>query len=171
MNEDSSKQRGVRITVKQKILYSLSGSVAYVYGNATSISGISEPMSSDRLDENLASYMLRRCQHSVTGRLEAVLPITKTNVVATVRWYSGNPLTPADWFSDQMDIGTKSTNFEIRQAIPLPEFLGTVGRWEILVDLRNILDQGREVLPTTDGEIVLSRNPRSLRFGLSLNFR
>jgi hypothetical protein len=70
-----------------------------------------------------------------------------------------------------MEIGTKSTNFELRQAIPLPEFMATAGRWEVLVDLRNILNQGREVLPTKDGEIVLNRNPRSLRFGLSLSFR
>ena len=88
-----------------------------------------------------------------------------------MRWYPGNPLTPVDWFSDRMDIGTKSTNFELRQAFPLPEFMATAGRWEVLVDLRNVLNQGREVLPTKDGEIVLNRNPRSLRFGLSLSFR
>jgi len=45
-----------------------------------------------------------------------------------------------------------------------------VGRWEILVDLRNILNQGMESLPTPGGEIVLNRNPRSLRFGFSLSF-
>ncbi len=171
MNEDHSSQRGMRVTIKRKILSNLSGSVAYVFGDSASISNIDEPMSSDRLEENLAGYLQPRYQHSITGRLDVTVPVTRTNVLATVRWYSGNPLTPADWFSDRMDIGTKSTNFEIRQPIPLPEFLGTAGRWEVLVDLRNVLDQGREKLPATDGEIVLNRNPRSLRFGLSLNFR
>jgi hypothetical protein len=170
MNEDNSSQRGVRITVKRKILDKLSGSIAYVYGDAANLSGIDASISSDRLDENLANYLQQRCQHSLTGRLKVTVPITKTNILATLRWYSGNPLTPADWFSDRMDIGTKSTSFEIRQVIPIPEFLGT-GQWEALVDLRNILDQGKEVLSATDGEIVLNRNPRSLRFGLSLNFR
>jgi hypothetical protein len=46
-----------------------------------------------------------------------------------------------------------------------------MGRWEVMVDLRNILNQGKEIMPTSDGEIVLNRNPRSLRFGLSLSFR
>jgi hypothetical protein len=70
-----------------------------------------------------------------------------------------------------MDIGAKSTNLEIRQVLPLPEFIESAGRWEILVDLRNVLNQGKEVIPTSDGEIVLNRNPRSMRFGLSLSFR
>ncbi len=171
MNEDHSSQRGLRLTVKHKILDNLSGSVAYVLGDATSISGLDGFMSSDQLDGNLTNYLQRRRQHSITGRIDAIMPITKTNLLATVRWYSGNPLTPADWFSDRIDIGTKSTNFEIRQALPVPDLLGTAGQWEVLVDLQNILDQGREILPITDGEVVLNRNPRSLRFGLSFNFR
>jgi hypothetical protein len=87
-----------------------------------------------------------------------------------VRWYPGNPVTPIDWFSDRMDIGTKSVNFEIRQVIPMPEFMGNSGRWQILIDLRNVFNHGKEVLPISDGELVLNRNPRSLRFGLNLNF-
>jgi hypothetical protein len=98
------------------------------------------------------------------------LPFTKTNLVAIIRWNSGNPLTALDWFSDRMDIGTKSTNFEIRQALPMPEFLGSVGRWEIMLDVRNALNQGSETLKATDGLVVLNRNPRSLRFGLNYSF-
>ena len=99
------------------------------------------------------------------------MPLTKTNLLATVLWYPGNPLTPIDWFSDRMDIGTNSANLEIRQSLPLPESVGNAGNWEILVDLRNIFNQGREIIPATDGEIILNRNPRSLRFGLNFNFR
>jgi hypothetical protein len=171
MNGDRSSQRGMRVTVNHKILKNLSASVDYVYGDSLCISNIGEPISSDHIERNLASYLQQAYLHSLTGRLDATIPITKTNVLATMRWYSTNPLTPVDWFSDRMDIGTNSTNFEIRQAIPLPEFLEVAGRWEVLLDLRNILNQGREILSTTDGEIVLNRNPRSLRFGLSLNFR
>jgi hypothetical protein len=171
MNEDHLKQRGARVTVKRKIIDNLSGSLDYVYGAATSISGMSELTSSDCLTGDLANYMRQRYQHAVTGRLNATLPITKTNLLATMRWYSGNPLTPVDWFSDHMDIGTKSANIEIRQSIPFPDLMGTTGRWEVWLNLRNIFNQGRESLPATDGELVLNRNPRSLRFGLSFNFR
>jgi hypothetical protein len=171
LGEDHSSQKGLRVTLNHKILDFLSGSIAYGYGTAASLSNTADLAAGYSLDGNLLSHTQQRYQHAVTGRLNATIPATKTKLLATVRWYPGNPLTPIDWFSDRMDIGTKSTNFEIRQTIPLPEFMGTTGRWEVLIDLRNLLNQGREVIPTTDGEIVLDRNPRSLRFGLSLNFR
>ena len=170
MGENYSGQRGMRFTIKHEILNFLTGSIAYSYGSALNISKIDELLPNEHLKDNLASYLEEGYQHSITSQLETVVPITKTNILATVRWYSRNALTPVD--SDRMDIGTKSTNFEIRQLIPLPpELFGISGRWEALIDLRNVLDQGKTVLPTTDGSIVLNRNPRSLRFGLSLSFQ
>jgi hypothetical protein len=171
MNEDHFKQQGARVTFKRQIMDSVTGSLDYVYGAATSISGMSELASSDCLTSDLANYMKQNYQHAITGRLNATLPITKTNLLASMRWYSGNPLTPVDWFSDHMNIGTKSANIEIRQAIPFPDLMGTTGHWEVWLNLRNVFNQGRESLPATDGELVLNRNPRSLRFGLSFNFR
>ena len=168
--EDHSSQRGVRVTLKRRLVDNLSASVAYVYGDSMNIATVDGLLSGEHM-ENAATYLQQRNQHSVTGRIDATIPATKTNLLATVRWYSGNPLTPVDWFSDRMDIGAKSTNLEIRQVLPLPEFIESAGRWEILVDLRNVLNQGKEVIPTSDGEIVLNRNPRSMRFGLSLSFR
>lgn len=171
IGEDHSLQRGLRVTINRKILDRLNGSLAYGYGTATSLSDIDGFLSSGALNGNLLRYTRQQYQHAITGQLDAIIPLTKTNLRATVRWYPGNPLTPIDWFSDRMDIGTKSTNLEIRQAFPLPEFMGNAGHWEILIDLRNILNQGKEVMPIPDGEIALNRNPRSMRFGLNLNFR
>jgi hypothetical protein len=170
MSESNRKQRGARLAIKHKIADRLNGSIAYVYGTATSIAGFEDLMSSADLNANLAAFLQQRYQHSITGQIDAKIPVTKTNFLTTVRWYSGNPLTPIDWFSDRMDIGTRSVNFEIRQAVPLPYFLGTAGRWDVWVDLRNVFNQGKEILPATDGEVVINRNPRSMRFGLSLNF-
>ena len=170
MNEDQYSQRGVRVTLRRQLTENLGASVAYVYGDSMNITGVDGIVLSEGLNA-LADYMQQRNQHSITGRLDATIPLTRTNILATVRWYSGSPINPVDWFSDRMDIGTKSTNFEIRQIIPVPEFIGSTSRWEILMDLRNVLNQGKEVLPTSDGEIVLNRNPRSMRFGLSVSFR
>jgi hypothetical protein len=171
MSENNLRQRGARLAVKHKIADKLNGSIAYVYGTATSVAGFEDLMSSEDLNSNLAAFMHQRYQHSITGQIDATIPVTKTNILTTVRWYSGNPLTPIDWFSDRMDIGTRSVNFEIRQSVPVPYFIGTAGRWDVWVDLRNVFSQGKEILPATDGEVVINRNPRSLRFGLSLNFR
>ena len=171
LNEDNSKQQGARLTLKQRITDNLSGAVAYVYGESASIHGLSEPISSESMTGSISNYMRRGYQHSVTGSLNATIPQTKTTLVAIVRWYPGNPLIPVDWFSDRMNIGTKSTNFEVRQAIPLPDIKGTDGQWDVWMDLRNVLNQGKEVLAASDGEIILNRNPRSVRFGISLNFQ
>jgi len=160
----------MRLTVNRKVNYYLDGSVTYIYGGATSLSPGDERLTSSQLVENLPSYMQKHYQHSITGQLNAIIPGTKTVVLAAMRWNSGNPLTPLDWFSDRMDIGTKSTNFETRQSIPLPEFFGTSGKWEVLLELRNMLNQGREILSASNGEIVLNRYPRSLRCGINLNF-
>jgi hypothetical protein len=171
MGENRSGQRGVRVTLKQRVSEALNTSIDYVYGDALSLSGVDGNLLRESLDGRLGGYLQQRNQHSITGSIDAKIPCTKTNLLATTRWYPGNPLTPVDWFSDRMDLGTKSTNFEIRQVIPLPDF-GTInGRWEVLVDLRNVFNQGREVLQTNDGELILNRNPRSLRFGLNLSFR
>jgi hypothetical protein len=171
LNDDNSSQRGARLTIKQKITDNLSSSVAYVYGESTSISEFNELVSSECLNSSIADYMKQSYQHSVTGSLNATIPLTKTTLLAVLRWYPRNPLIPADWFSDRMDIGTKSANLEIRQTVPLPEIIGTDGQWDVWVDLRNVLNQGREILAVSDGEVVFNRNPRSVRFGISLNFR
>jgi hypothetical protein len=171
MDENHSGQRGVRMTLKQRVSEALNVSVDYVFGDALNMAGVDGITLRQSLDGTLGKYLQQRNQHSITGRVDATIPRTKTNILATTRWYPGNPLTPMDWFSDRMDIGTKSTNFEIRQVIPLPDFMTINGRWEVLVDLRNVLNQGKEIFPTNDGELILNRNPRSLRFGLSLSFR
>jgi hypothetical protein len=119
----------------------------------------------------LKNFARQRYYHAITGKIDATMPVTKTNVLATIRWYPDNPFTPIDWFSDRMNIGTKSVNFEFRQMIPTPELLGNTGKWEVLIDLRNIMNQGRDIIAASNGELILNRNPRSLRFGFSLNFR
>ncbi len=171
LNEDNSSQRGARFTIKQRLTDNLSGTVAYVYGESTSIAGISELVSSESLSSAIADYLRQSNQHSITGSLNATIPQTKTTLLAILRWYPKNPLIPVDWFADHMDIGTKSANFEIRQTVPVPSIIGADGQWDVWVNLRNVLNQGKESLSASDGEIVLNRNPRSVRFGISLNFR
>ena len=102
-------------------------------------------------------------------RVNAVIPVTKTDVTAVVRWYPGSTLSPVDLFGDRSDMLSKGTNFVIRQPIPLPEFMGSTRRWEALVDVRNLFDQSLQKIQTSDGDLILTRNPRSLRFGLNLN--
>jgi hypothetical protein len=65
---------------------------------------------------------------------------------------------------------TKGVSFSVRQPIPMPPFMEGTSRWEALVDVRNAFDTGRAVAQTSNGRVTLSRYPRSIRFGIDLNF-
>lgn len=169
LREDQAAQRGMRVSMNRRVLDFLNGSIAYVYGSAASIQNEDETVTSDRLARDLLNYVQRSYYHSFTSQIEATVPQTKTHLTTIVRWYPGVKLNPVDLFYDRKDTLTKGVSFFIRQEIPLPEFMATAGRWEALVDVRNLFDQGKARIPTTDGELILSRNPRSVRFGLNLN--
>ncbi len=171
LNENRSRQQGLRVSLNRQMLSNLRGSLAYVYGEATNLSNVDESITTDILNQDFRTYACQQYNHSITGQLDANIPDTNTNLLATIRWYPGNPVSPINWFSDPMDIGSKSVNFEVRQLLPIRDIFSSTGRWEILLDFRNILNQGEEILSASDGRIVLNRNPRSLRFGLSLNFQ
>jgi len=171
LNENRSRQQGLRISLNRHMLPNLRGSLAYVYGEATNLPPLDESVSIESMNSDFKRYAYQQYNHSITGQLDATIPDTNTNLLATIRWYPGNPISPINWFSDPMDIGSKSVNVVVRQTLPMQEFLSTTGRWEILLDFRNLLNQGEEVLSASDGLIVLNRNPRSLRFGFSLNFQ
>jgi len=171
LNDNRSRQQGMRIIMNRQMFPNLSGSLAYVYGEAISISNVDESLSVEGLNGKFQTYAGQQFHHSLTGKMDLSIPETNTNVQATIRWHPGNPVSTIDWFSDTMDIESKSLNFEIRQTVPFQDFFTDTGCWEILLDFRNVLNQGAEVIPVSNGILVLNRSPRSLRFGLSFNFR
>ena len=170
LREDQATQRGLRIVMNRRFLDFLSGSIAYVYGSAANLDRGDETLTSDILARRLLEYVERSYYHVLTSQVDANFPKTRTRISTVVRWHPGYTLNPIDPFSDRKDTVTKGVSFFVRQGIPLPEFMGTVGRWEALVDVRNLLDQGKSRIISQDGELTLTRNPRSIRFGLNLNF-
>ncbi len=167
---DQDNQQGLRVAVARMLLDSVRGAVTYSYGSAAGYVAPDDLMPSAYVAAHLLDSIQRSYYHSFTGQLEAKIPQTHTNLQATLRWYPGNPISTIDQFADRLDTFTKGMSFSLRQAIPLPEFLGPAGRWEALIDVRNPFDQGRNCILTSDGELTLTRNPRTLRFGLNLNF-
>jgi hypothetical protein len=170
LRSDQDAQQGMRLAVARMLMESVRGSITYNYGSAAGLSGSKKLLSCDVMMSNLLDFIGQSYYHSVTGQLEARIPRTRTQVQATIRWYPGNPISPIDLFADRLDTVTKGVGFSLRQTIPVPDFMGYAGRWEALIDLRNPFDQGRNIILTTDGELTLTRNPRTLRFGLNLNF-
>ena len=170
MKEDRSNQRGLRFIAKHRIFEYLTGSIAYIYGESKEITHDAQQAAIAELEENPENYMRQGYRYSVAGRLDAFIPRTRTSVITMLRWNSGYPLTTLDRFFDDMDIGTKSANLEIRQIVPMPAFLYGPGRWEVMLELRNALNQGSRKLTAADGVIIFDRNPRSMRFGLNYSF-
>ncbi len=170
LNESRSSQQGMRITLNRQMFSNLKGSLSYVYGEAMSVYDVDESLSVQKLNKQFQTYTGQQFHHSLTGKVNLSVPETNTNILATIRWHPGNPVSTIDWFSDPLDIGAKSLNVEIRQAVPFQDVILDTGWWEILLDFRNVLNQGEDVIPASDGILVLNRSPRSLRFGLNLNF-
>ena len=170
-NGERSSQNGLRFMAKHRIFECLAGSVAYIYGESKEIIQDARQAEIASLEENPEFFMRWGYRHSIIGRMDAFIPMTRTNVIAMVNWNSGYPLTALDRFFDDMDIGTKSANLEIRQILPVPALLDSSGRWEVMMELRNALNQGSKKLEAADGEIIFDRNPRSIRFGLNYSFR
>ena len=172
MKEERFNQTGLRFMAQHRFLEHLAGSIAYVYGESREITQDARQVTIASLEKNPENYMKQGYRHSVAGRIDTFIPITKTSVITMLRWNSGYPLTSLDRFFDDMDIGTKSANVEVRQILPLPQFLYVPGgRWEVMLELRNALNQGSRKLTAADGEIIFDRNPRSFRFGLNYSFQ
>jgi hypothetical protein len=167
--EDQSSQRGMRLAFNRRFLDFLNGSIAYVYGTGSNLSPTDPALSSEALAASMLGFMQHQYYHSLTGQVSAVFPRTHTSITTVVRWYPGFSLMPIDLFADRSDMLSKGFNFSLRQPIPLPEFMGNPGRWEALVDVRNLFDQGKQAIPTSDGQLTVARNARALRFGINLN--
>jgi len=169
LRQDQTRQRGMRVVMNRKFLDFLNGSIAYVYGGGTNLSPADASVTSAVLAQSLLNYMQQSYYHTFMGQVSAVFPRTHTQMTAIVRWYPQNSVTPIDLFGDRADMLSKGVNFSIRQPIPLPEFMGTTGRWEALVDVRNLFDNGQQTVPTRDGQLTVTRNPRAVRIGINLN--
>ena len=170
MKEEQSNQKGLRFMARHRFFEYLTGSIAYIYGESKEITQDARQATIAALEENPENFMRQGYRHSVVSRMDTSIPKTRTSIIARLRWNSGYPLTTLDRFFDDMDIGTKSANLEVRQIVPMPAFMYGPGRWEVMLELRNALNQGSRKLTAADGEIIFDRNPRSIRFGLYYSF-
>ncbi|MBI2820829.1 MAG: carboxypeptidase regulatory-like domain-containing protein [Acidobacteria bacterium] len=138
--------------------------VDYVYGSAAGLDG------EVGLVNSVQEAVRRHNYHAITGRIQGTVPGTHTVVAGLIRFVPGKPLTTVDTFNDVWNISNQSVNFFLRQVIPFPDLLGFSPRLEALLDLRNLLNQDIGVVRTEVGDVVLIRNPRTVRGGLALNF-
>ncbi len=157
--------KGFRFNLTQRWTSSISTSVVYIYGSGTDLATNSTQKS---LDLDLASSFRQRFFNIFSTTLDAKIHSTGTDLAAVYRRSEHNSLTPVDSFSDYYDLGNNSLSVFVRQNIPL--FQSSIGKWEAILDIRNILNQGVEVFETPSGDLILVRSPRSFRGGISFRF-
>jgi len=170
LRSDQDAQQGVRVAFARMLTGTIQGLITYDYGTAAGLGNINPSLSSGLVSDHILDYIQRSYYHSITSQLEAKIPQTRTHIQATLRWYPGDPISSIDLFADRTDTLTKGVSFSLRQALPLPPFMGCPGRWEAQIDVRNPFDQGMSHIPLSDGDLALIRFSRAIRFGLNLNF-
>jgi len=122
------------------------------------------------LDANATPSFLDRADHNVASlNMQAVLPFSATQLVATYGWADSHVIVPEHLFTTQQLYVTPGLNFVVRQ--PLPGFLGFGGRLELTAEVRNLLAQGYVPVTTADGRtLLLVQAPRALRGGVNFIF-
>jgi hypothetical protein len=90
---------------------------------------------------------------------------TGTRVSATYRYSPRSVVFAIDPFAGRMTAYEPSTSVFIAQSLPMPDFFP--GRWEAMLDVRNVFD----VVPASeDSSLLLADYSRLVRAGLSFRF-
>ena len=177
LDNDQVDSRGYRVTLRRQLGQHLTASVSYIRGNAT---GIHHQTAEVLPDQSMLHTLFGRHNYqTISTDIEAYIPFSQTRFKALVKFAPrGHPIPTLDTFSDDFDTGNRGVNLFIRQLLPVPAgFLNFVGldfltayKIEGLLDIRNLTNEDLAKIRTATGDLVLVRNPRTLRGGIAFLF-
>ncbi len=160
-NAGNLKTNGLRLVAERKVSPLLTATMSYSYGGVLSLDSV------EREWGKLSFRPARR--HAVTGKLSGLVPRAQTRWMASYKWTSGDALSPVDLFNSSPGQSDPFLNVFVRQ--PLPSTILLPGRFEALVDLRNLLAQGYVPVVGPDGRtLYLVQSARSVRGGVAFVF-
>lgn len=178
LDDEQADNRGYRVTVRQQLGENVKTSVSYIRSSAMGVAPDHGGLVSFN-EANLRSVINRYSYHAFSTHVEAFIPPSQTRLTALVKLVpNGNPITTLDTLNDIYETSNKGVNLFIRQIIPVPpallsffglDFLAAY-KFEALLDIRNLTNEDIGLLRTALGDVLLVRNPRTLRGGISLNF-
>ncbi|HVZ61280.1 MAG TPA: carboxypeptidase-like regulatory domain-containing protein [Terriglobales bacterium] len=152
--------QGYRLVAERQIDSRITANMTYSYGGTIDLDGGSREWS------QAAFHPVKR--HSLSWKLSGEMPRTHTWWIASYRWTNGQALTPVDRFNSSPGQADSNLNIFIRQPLPGSGFQG---RFEALMDMRNLLAQGYVPVIGQDGQtIYLVQSARSVRGGLAFRF-
>jgi hypothetical protein len=153
---------GMRLVLQRKLLSDLTATLDYAYG------GVLDLARPDVELQDARRWMRTQRRQSVAAKFSGTVPHSRTHLVASYRWTSGQALTPVDLFNASTGQTDPYLNLLLRQPIPA-SFLA--GHMEILMDLRNLLAQGYVPVIGRDGRtLYLVQSARAVRGGVAFSF-
>lgn len=177
LDDSQANNHGYRITVRQELFDRIKTSFSYVRGMAAGI----DPQNTVLLlnSSSLKELVSKDSYRAFSAAIETYLSYSKTHINALIKVIpDGSPISTLDSFSDTYNIGNQGINLFVRQVVPIPVgFLSLLGldflsnyKVEALLDVRNLTNQNLSSIPTSLGNILLIRNPRSMRGGIAVRF-
>ena len=177
LGDEILSNQGVRLSLHREFLDNFRGGISLIRGYGPGLVDDPHVSSFDQLSYSLISEDSR--YQAVAAQLEAYIPQTKTYITALVKFIPGNkPLYTVDPMRDVLETGNEGVNVFIRQIISIHgnsmpfsalSFLSP-RKIEVLLDVRNLMDNQTGQIRTDTGTITLLQNPRSIRGGISFNF-
>lgn len=156
---------GYSASVSQRLIDSWSASLA------AGAAGMLTPLGAiDQTDASQMRSLIRPVRRPwATARLNGILPVTGTRVMASYVWTPAGSLGPTHAYLTQRWQPQMGLNVQFRQ--PVPGVSGMPGRLEMNADLRNLLAQGYIPIAASDGRgLWLIQFPRTIRGGVSFIF-
>jgi hypothetical protein len=155
--------QGMRLVLQRKLISDLTATLDYSYGGVLDLGKSDAGLQVARADMQVHD------RHALAGKINGVVPRSKTRWVASYRWTSGPALTPVDWFNASPGQAEPYLNIFVRQPIPGTGFLPC--HMDAIIDLRNLLAQGYVPVMGQDGQTVyLVQAARSIRGGVAFTF-
>jgi hypothetical protein len=160
LNENQNgRSRGVRVVYHRRLNSVLEGAVGYAAGEGQRLSpgGITDP----------AALFSNGLFQIFSARVDANFESTGTRVSTVLRFAPSRAVFAIDPFQGQIATYDPNISVSLTQALPTNGLVP--GRWEAVVDVRNLLDQQSSVSDERQ-ELVASRFHRLVRVGVSVRF-
>ena len=157
--------RGFRLVAEHTFSRELTALLDYAYGGAVTAPDWNSAGSWAEVRETLHV----EDAHSVTAKLNGLIPESGTRWAASYKLTSSNAVTPVDLFNASPGHADPYFSFVIRQPIPGGSFIP--GHIEAVLNVRNLLAQGYRPFLSPDGRtLYLVQSARAVRGGLAFTF-
>jgi hypothetical protein len=157
LDTSNMPSEGVRLSANRRF-QAFEAGVSY-----TGVNGIGIDDRNGASLQDMKEQLIRRKFQTVAVRFKADFTATQTQITSVYRWNSGFSASQLDPYQRLMEYNDPTLSFSIAQN--LPTFRMLPGRFQAILDARNILDQS---LGTSHMQI--GQYPRLLKGGINIRF-